>query len=87
MVSTTFLTTKVFPPLPLASIVKLQAIGNYLSSLPFGLLLDKTGPKTCGMVSSVLFGIGVFLCSFAKTSTLYLDLGYTLLGFVSNFLG
>ena len=59
------------------------AIGNYLSSLPFGLLLDKTGPKTCGIVASVLFGVGVFMCSLATTSAFYLDLGFALLGFVS----
>ena len=60
------------------------AIGNYLSSLPFGFLLDKAGPKICGVVASLLFGLGVFLCSFAKQSTVYLDIGFTLLGFVSD---
>lgn len=70
-------------PSEFARIFTHGAIGNYLSSLPFGLLLDRTGPRTCGMVASVLFGVGVCLCSFAKTSTAFLDLGFTLLGFVS----
>ena len=70
-------------PSEFASVFTHGAIGNYLSSLPFGLLLDRTGPKTCGIVSSVLFGIGVFLCSLAKHNTLFLDAGFTMLGFVS----
>lgn len=70
-------------PSEFASVFTHGAIGNYLSSLPFGLLLDRTGPKTCGIISSILFGIGVFLCSMVKQSTVYLDAGFTLLGFVS----
>lgn len=70
-------------PSEFASVFTHGAIGNYLSSLPFGFLLDKTGPKTCGIVASVLFGVGVFLCSLAKTSTFYLNIGFALLGFVS----
>jgi LAT3 family solute carrier family 43 protein 3 len=57
------------------------AIGNYLSSLPFGLLLDRVGPKICGVLASVLFGLGLVLCSMATSSTLYLDAGFALLGF------
>ena len=71
-------------PSQFAQIFTHGAIGNYLSSLPFGLLLDKTGPKTCGIVASVLFGVGVFLCSLATTNTLYLNVGFALLGFVSR---
>ena len=71
-------------PSEFASVFTHGAIGNYLSSLPFGLLLDKTGPKTCGIVSSVLFGVGVYFCSLVKTSTFFLDVGFTLLGFVSR---
>ena len=70
-------------PSQFASVFTHGAIGNYLSSLPFGFLLDKTGPKTCGIVASILFGVGVFACSLAKRSTFYLDVGFTLLGFVS----
>lgn len=57
------------------------AIGNYLSSLPFGLLLDRAGPRACGAAASVLFGAGCFLCSFAGESSVALDVGFTLLGF------
>lgn len=57
------------------------AIGNYLSSLPFGLVLDKFGPKTCGIVASLLFGVGCVLCSFAITSPTCLDIGFAMLGF------
>lgn len=70
-------------PSQFANVFTHGAIGNYLSSLPFGFLLDRTGPKKCGIVASVLFGVGVFLCSMAKTSPVYLDIGFTLLGFVS----
>jgi MFS family permease len=57
------------------------AIGNYLSSLPFGLLLDRCGPKLCGMTASLLFGIGLMLCSFASRSTMCLDIGFAIIGF------
>lgn len=57
------------------------AIGNYLSTLPFGLVLDNFGPKYCGITASVLFSVGLFLCSLADSSTLALDAGFALLGF------
>jgi len=69
-------------PTQFASVFTHGAIGNYLSSLPFGFLLDKTGPKTCGMVSSALFAVGLYLCSLSSTSTTCLDLGFAILGFV-----
>lgn len=56
-------------------------IGNYLSSLPFGLILDKTGPKLCGILASLLFGVGCILCSFAIEFPLALNIGFALLGF------
>jgi MFS family permease len=57
------------------------AIGNYLSSLPFGLLLDHFGPKKCGITASLLFAIGLILCSFADSSTSCLNIGFGLIGF------
>ena len=57
------------------------AIGNYMSSLPFGLVLDKFGPKICGIMASVLFGIGCVLCSFAIQIPTCLNMGFALLGF------
>ena len=57
------------------------AIGNYLSSLPFGLILDKFGPKTCGILASILFAAGCCLCSLAITIPTCLNIGFALLGF------
>ena len=57
------------------------AVGNYLSSLPFGLILDKLGPKKLGIIASLLFGTGLWLCSMLHTSSVFLDIGFALLGF------
>ena len=58
------------------------AIGNYLSSLPFGLVLDKLGPKQCGIMASLLFAIGCVLCSMCSTThATCLNIGFALLGF------
>jgi len=57
------------------------AIGNYLSTLPFGMLLDNFGPKYCGITASILFSVGLLLCSFAHSSTWALDVGFSILGF------
>lgn len=68
-------------PSQFARIFTHGAIGNYLSSLPFGLVLDKCGPKACGIVASLLFGLGCLLCSFAVSSPVSLNIGFALLGF------
>ena len=66
------------------------AVGNYLSSLPFGLILDRFGPKRLGIVASLFFASGVWLCVMAvptggagadPSRTWCLDLGFALLGF------
>ena len=66
------------------------AVGNYLSSLPFGLILDRAGPKRLGILASLFFACGVWLCIMAvpeedtrpdPSRTWCLDLGFTLLGF------
>ena len=66
------------------------AVGNYLSSLPFGLILDRAGPKRLGILASPFFACGVWLCIMAvpeegtrpdPSRTWCLDLGFTLLGF------
>lgn len=57
------------------------AVGNYLSTLPFGMILDNFGPKYCGIIASILFSVGLFLCSLALKSTWALDAGFALLGF------
>ena len=75
-----------------AEIFTAGAIGNYLSNLPFGFLLDVRGPKTCGIVASSVFGIGLGLCSFATShycqvhfghndSSIALGIGFFLIGF------
>jgi len=68
-------------PSQYASIFTHGAIGNYLSSLPFGLLLDHCGPKKTGVLASLLFASGLLLCSNASSSSTCLDWGFTLLGF------
>ena len=68
-------------PSDFASIFTHGAVGNYLSTLPFGALLDNCGPKYCGIAASVLFAIGLFLCSLAHQSTLALNIGFAILGF------
>ena len=58
------------------------AIGNYMSNLPFGTLLDSHGPKITCIAASLLFTIGLYLCSLAVSdeSGWYLTIGYGLLG-------
>mmetsp|Transcript_21058 Transcript_21058/g.43015 ORF Transcript_21058/g.43015 Transcript_21058/m.43015 type:complete len:491 (-) Transcript_21058:31-1503(-) len=68
-------------PSDFARIFTHGAIGNYMSSLPFGLVLDRCGPKLCGIISSTLFAAGLISCSFLDTSSKWLDLGFTLIGF------
>jgi MFS family permease len=68
-------------PSEFAGVFTHGAIGNYLSSLPFGLLLDRYGPKSCGIAASLLFGMGLMLCSFATTSTTCLQIGFGIVGF------
>jgi len=68
-------------PTEFARVFTHGAIGNYLSSLPFGLLLDNFGPKRTGILASVMFGCGLILCSYAETSAVCLDVGFTFLGF------
>ena len=68
-------------PTEFARVFTHGAIGNYLSSLPFGLLLDNCGPKRTGILASVMFGGGLILCSHADTSAVCLDVGFLLLGF------
>ena len=68
-------------PVLAAQIFTHGAIGNYLCTLPFGVLLDRVGPKTCGITASVLFGLGLFFCSLANVNTTYLNVGFTLVGF------
>jgi MFS family permease len=53
-----------YTPTQLSQIFTCGAVGNYLATLPFGVLLDMYGPKTTGIVASLLYGLGLFLCSY-----------------------
>jgi MFS family permease len=53
-----------YTPTQLSQIFTAGAVGNYLATLPFGLVLDWYGPKTTGIVASVLYGLGLFLCGY-----------------------
>lgn len=56
------------------------AVGNYISTLFFGYILDRFGPKTTGITASLLFAAGLLLCT--KEHNLFcLALGFALLGF------
>ena len=68
-------------PVLAAQVFTHGAIGNYLCTLPFGVLLDRVGPKTCGVMASLLFGLGLLLCSLAKVNTTFLNVGFALIGF------
>lgn len=65
-------------PSQFAAVFTHGAVGNYMCTLPFGLLLDRAGPKTCGVAASVLFALGLALCSLANQSSICLDIGFTL---------
>lgn len=56
------------------------AIGNYISTLFFGVILDRFGPRWTGILSSILFASGLCLASYID-SPLFLTLGVALLGF------
>lgn len=56
------------------------AIGNYLTTLLFGLILDNFGPRITGCVASVLYGIGLILCSNIHKYTSF-SVGFFLIGF------
>ena len=56
------------------------AIGNYMSTLGFGLVLDNFGPKTTGILSSMLYIMGLFLCSFIHIYYCF-AIGFFIIGF------
>jgi len=69
-----------YTPQQFASIFTAGAVGNYLSTLLFGVTLDRFGPRIAGILASLLFGLGLILCSFLE-SYLSLLIGFALLGF------
>jgi MFS family permease len=56
------------------------AVGNYISTLFFGFILDHQGPRRTGILASILLAVGLILCSYHLNS-MCLSIGFTLLGF------
>jgi len=69
-----------YTPQEFATIFTAGAVGNYLSTLLFGITLDRFGPRVAGVLASLLFALGLVLCS-NNESYLSLLVGFGLLGF------
>lgn len=67
-------------PQQFATVFTAGAIGNYLSTLLFGVTMDTFGPRIAAVLASLLFGLGLLLCSFEQ-SYWNLLVGFALLGF------
>merc|ERR1712176_587945 len=67
-------------PQQFATVFTAGAIGNYLSTLLFGVTMDTFGPRMAAILASLLFGLGLLLCSFEQ-SYWNLLVGFALLGF------
>lgn len=68
-----------YTPTQLSQVFTAGAVGNYLATLPFGICLDWYGPKTTGAVASVLYAIGLVLCSYNERFYCFL-FGFGLVG-------
>mmetsp|Transcript_4301 Transcript_4301/g.6775 ORF Transcript_4301/g.6775 Transcript_4301/m.6775 type:complete len:520 (+) Transcript_4301:186-1745(+) len=68
-----------YTPEELSIIFTCGAVGNYLATLPFGVLLDLQGPKVTGIVASLLYGAGLFLCSYRERFVCF-AVGFGLVG-------
>lgn len=67
-------------PQEFATIFTAGAVGNYLSTLLFGITLDRFGPRVAGVLASLLFALGLLLCSDNESYSSLL-IGFGLLGF------
>ncbi|CAJ1939844.1 unnamed protein product [Cylindrotheca closterium] len=67
-------------PQQFSKIFTCGAIGNYLSTLLFGVTLDRFGPRVTAIMASLLFAVGLILCIF-QDSFYCLSVGFGLLGF------
>lgn len=56
------------------------AVGNYISTLAFGVVLDHYGPRSTAILASILFSIGCILCCYNDSYTMLL-VGFGLVGF------
>eukprot|EP00629_Pelagomonadales_sp_RCC1024_P006359 CAMPEP_0119270392 /NCGR_PEP_ID=MMETSP1329-20130426/7411_1 /TAXON_ID=114041 /ORGANISM="Genus nov. species nov., Strain RCC1024" /LENGTH=245 /DNA_ID=CAMNT_0007270411 /DNA_START=51 /DNA_END=785 /DNA_ORIENTATION=+ len=59
------------------------AVGNYISNLPFGVILDRKGPKFLGVLASLLYGAAVACAAqgCATGSAAFLAIGVFGIGF------
>jgi MFS family permease len=69
-----------YAPEEFSRIFTCGAVGNYVSTLAFGLILDHYGPRWTAIVASFLFSIGCILCHFHDSYKCLL-IGFGLLGF------
>jgi MFS family permease len=69
-----------YTPEEFSRIFTFGAVGNYVSTLAFGLILDHYGPKWTAIVASVLFSVGCVLCHLHHSYDCLL-FGFGLLGF------
>ncbi|CAB9500175.1 transmembrane transport [Seminavis robusta] len=69
-----------FTPQAFSVIFTGGAVGNYISTLFFGLIVDKYGPRATGIVASILYAIGLLFCSLVH-NYVCLAVGFALLGF------
>eukprot|EP00529_Nitzschia_sp_RCC80_P015746 CAMPEP_0113496922 /NCGR_PEP_ID=MMETSP0014_2-20120614/30367_1 /TAXON_ID=2857 /ORGANISM="Nitzschia sp." /LENGTH=698 /DNA_ID=CAMNT_0000390851 /DNA_START=460 /DNA_END=2556 /DNA_ORIENTATION=+ /assembly_acc=CAM_ASM_000159 len=69
-----------YTPTQFSQIFTCGAVGNYLATLPFGILLDVYGPKICGVVASVIYAIGLFLCGYDTQNFYCFAIGFGLVG-------
>lgn len=67
-------------PQQFTQIFTFGAIGNYVSTLIFGAVLDRYGPRLTAIVASLLFTVGLG-CLIQPSSFIYLATGIGLLGF------
>lgn len=56
------------------------AVGNYMTTLIFGTILDNFGPKYTGVIASILFSIGLGLCSIVHNYHCF-AIGFFIIGF------
>jgi MFS transporter, OFA family, oxalate/formate antiporter len=73
------------PEVTLAYTLNLFALG--VSAFLGGLWVRRAGPRTVGIAAGILYGLGVFLCSFAADRLWVLYLGFGVLGGLGRGLG
>ncbi|VEU34474.1 unnamed protein product [Pseudo-nitzschia multistriata] len=69
-----------YTPSQLSQIFAAGVVGNYLLTLPFGMILDSYGPKTTGILASLVYGLGLFLCGIDDSKFYLFWIGFGLVG-------